>query len=103
MESEDQMSMRPAIDHTLLSRSGKCSKRARKAFLERERARLFPPGYWDKPEPTGAEKTQSECVSLRRRAKMLSDLADRGMKVRKYRKEAAKLLDEAAELERKVN
>lgn len=41
----------PSIDHSLLSPSGKMSKRARRAAMDREREKLFPPGFWDEPVP----------------------------------------------------
>lgn len=37
--------MRPTIDHSLLSPSGRMSKRARKAAIKRETARLFSEPY----------------------------------------------------------
>lgn len=52
---------RPSIDHGLLSPSGRMSKQARKAAMEREAAKLFPPGFWDekKVELTEKEKIQN--------------------------------------------
>lgn len=87
----------PSIDHSLLSPSGRCSKRARAAAEKREAARLFPPGYWDTPAPTAEAKQQAE--RLRRTAQTLRDLAARGMKRRKYTAEASKLEAEANQLE----
>lgn len=81
----------PAIDQSLLSPSGHISKRARKAAIARETERLFPPGFWDKPEPTAAEITAAERESALRRAKVLRELAARGMHPRKYAAEADRL------------
>jgi len=89
----------PSIDHTLLSPSGKCSKRTRAAMLKREAARLFPPGFWEKLQPTDQEKREQQIASLRHRAKELRVLASRGMCTRKYRREADKLELEADALE----
>lgn len=86
----------PSIDHTILSPSGRCSKRARKAALERERQRLFPPGLDLKGGPT---PQPSKKERLLRHAARLRGLAERGMCRRKYRKLAAEAEAEAAKLE----
>lgn len=91
--------MRPSIDHTLLSPSGRASKRARAAALKREHARLFPPGYWDEPEPSESEQRIARALCLRRAAADLRDLAARGMSVRKFTRAADALEAEAAALE----
>lgn len=88
----------PSIDHTILSPSGRASKRARKAALEREAARLFPPGYFDPPELTEAEHNARRAEALLRSAATLRDLAERGMKPRAHRKHAARLEAEAERL-----
>lgn len=78
---------RPSIDHSLLSPSGRMSKRARAVALKREAARLFPPDFdWSRaiPQPTKREQ-------LLRQATHLRDLAAQGMKPRAYRKEAERL------------
>ena len=90
----------PSIDHSLLSPSGKMSKTARKRANERETKRLFPDGFWDKPEKSEKEKNAEKIKSLRRNARFLRDLATRGMCVRKYPKEANRLEKEAAKLEK---
>jgi hypothetical protein len=64
---------------------------AREAALKREHDRLFPPGYWDEPEKTEAEIVAGKIEQMRRQIERLRDLADRGMNVRKYRREADKL------------
>ena len=89
----------PSIDHSILSPSGRVSKRAREAALKREAERLFPPGYWDSPEPTEQEKRAAKALSLRRSATNLRELADRGMSRRKFTKQADAMEAEAAELE----
>ena len=84
----------PSIDHSILSPSGRVSKRARKAALEREAKILFagidlnPPI----PQPTKAE-------ALRRQANQLLELAARGMKPIAYKRLAAKLIKQAETLE----
>ena len=90
-------------DHILLSPSGKISKVARKRANERERKRLFPDGFWDKPKESEADKRKREIKSLRRNAKQLREIAARGMCVRSYPKEAARLEAEADKLENVVN
>ena len=85
----------PSIDHTLLSPSGRCSNRARDAAMKREAAKLFPPGFWDKPAPTPEELAKQKADMLLRTAKTLRDLAARGMNSRKYTREAAKLEEQA--------
>lgn len=89
----------PTIDHTILSPSGRCSKRTRKAAMDREAARLFPPGFWDTPEPTEEEKRAAKVLSLRRHAATLRGLAERGMCRRKFTKEADAAEAEADALE----
>lgn len=69
----------PSIDHTLLSPSGKVSKRARKAAMDRETARLFPEGLERPKTPQPSEKDV-----LLRRAREWRDLAARGMQPRKH-------------------
>ena len=84
----------PSIDHSLLSPSGRMSKRAREAAMKREAKILFagidlnPPV----PQPTEAER-------LRRWATELRALAERGMKPRAYAKKAAELEARAEQLE----
>lgn len=85
----------PAIDHSGLSPSGRVSKRARKAWQDREAARLFPPGTF--PAPTPPQPAPAE--RLRLNAARLRDLAGRGMSPRKFAREAARLEAEAAALE----
>ena len=89
----------PAIDHSLLSPSGTVSKRARKAAMQREHDRLFPPGYWDAPKLTEQEAAQQEAQTLRRSAGTLRDLAARGMQRRTFTRKAEQLERQADELE----
>jgi hypothetical protein len=89
---------RPSIDHGILSPSGRMSKRARKAALQRMDAVLFPPGYWNRPEPSEAEKKRARAQQLLRHAARLRDLAAGGMKPRAYPKAAAKAEAEAVAL-----
>lgn len=91
--------MRPSIDHTILSPSGRASKRARAAALAREAKRLFPPGYWDTPPPTDRERIVADAARLRRSAENLRALAERGMSRTKFTKAAERLDAEAAALE----
>lgn len=85
----------PSIDHTILSPSGRCSKQARDAAMKREAAKLFPPGFWDKPVLTPEEQAKNKADELRRTAKTLRDLAARGMNSRRYAREAAELEQQA--------
>ena len=80
--------MRPSIDHSILSPSGRMSQRARKAAMSAEAARLFPPGYFDKPEKTPEELLSEKRTRELRHATQLRALASRGMCTRKYTKEA---------------
>ncbi len=89
------MSNWPSIDHSLLSPSGRVSKRARKAAMDCETARLFPPGYWDAPVKSETERCADDVKRLRLSAQNLRELAARGMHTRKYTKEAARLEAEA--------
>lgn len=75
------------------------SKRARKAWFEREAALLFPPGTFDPPPATEAEQRANRSETLRRSATNLRALAARGMTPLKYRREADRLEAEAATLE----
>ena len=85
----------PEIDHSLLSPSGHVSKSARVAAMKRETDRLFPPGFWDKPQLTMEERTQQEVCRLLRTAKSLRELAARGMSQRKFTHAAEKLEKQA--------
>lgn len=79
--------MRPSIDHSILSPSGRVSKRARRAALARATAVLFPDGF---PEPQPPAQPSEREADLRQ-ATRLRELAARGMHPRKYAKEAARL------------
>ena len=85
----------PTIDHSLLSPSGHMSKAARAAALKRETDRLFPAGFWDKPQLTTVEHTQQEVKRLLRTARGLRELAARGMSKHKFTLAAKKLEQEA--------
>lgn len=89
----------PAIDHGLLSPSGRMSQRAREAATAREAARLFPPGTLTPPPVTEAEARAAEMATLRRSAATLRDLAARGMSRVRFTREAAKLEEQANALE----
>jgi len=93
------MSERPALDHSLLSPSGRMTKRARTTALARETARMFPPGYWDAPAQSVNERRAGDAKRLRLAAQNLRELAARGMQVRKCLKEASRLEAEASKLE----
>lgn len=83
----------PSIDHSLLSPSGKTSRRARKAAQERVRQELFGDGL---PFPACEQPTKKE--QLLQNAKMWRGLADRGMSPRKHGKAAEKAELEASKL-----
>ena len=76
----------PSIDHSLISPNGRISKRARKAAMVREYKKLFPEGL---PAPTCAQPSERE--RLLREANELDALANRGMRVRRFRKQAVEL------------
>lgn len=84
---------RPAIDHSLLSPSGRMSKRARAAALQREAARLFP--GWTREDFTGRAAQPSKREQLLTQAARLRELAARGMSPRKFTREAAQLEQQA--------
>lgn len=67
------MSERPSIDHSLLSPSGRVSRRARQAALKREHDRLFPPGYWDAAPKTEAEAKRERSAKPSARPKVQND------------------------------
>ena len=87
--------MWPAIDHSLLSPSGKISKRARKAALKREHDRLFPTGFWDQPKSAIQVATEKR-ASLLQAAFNLREMAARGMNAKRFIKEAVRLEQQAA-------
>ena len=98
-EGQRKPASRPSIDHSVLSPSGRVSKRSRAAALERTRRELFPESEFpDGIGPQGPPQP-TEVEHLRTRAAMLRDLAERGMKPRAYRKEADRLEAQAAALE----
>jgi hypothetical protein len=84
----------PSIDHSLLSPSGRMSKRARAAAMKRETERLFA-GVGDL---RGTVAQPSERARLLHWAKELRIMAARGMSVRKFTREAEKLEVQAASL-----
>lgn len=90
---------RPAIDHSLLSPSGRISKRAKRVAMAREAARLFPPGFWDRPKKTEAGQRAEQKRALLRKAKELRELAARGMCPRKFVKEAERLEAQAHQVD----
>lgn len=89
----------PSIDHSLLSPSGRMSKRARAAALKREGERLFPPGTFESTK-TGDQIRREKIASLRRTALELRQLAARGMSPRKHAKAADALESQAHAMER---
>ena len=91
--------MIPCIDHSILSPSGRVSKRSREAAMKREAAKLFPPGFWDAPKKTDLEIRKQKSLSLRRSASNLRELAERGMSTGKFLKEAKRLEAWAEEIE----
>jgi hypothetical protein len=96
-KSPDQQSSRPSIDHSILSPSGRVSKRSEKAAKERASLELFGPQGLARPQgPT--QPTEQE--SLRRYAAELRGLAERGMKPIAYAKKAKELEDRANELDK---
>lgn len=96
MTARDEF-QRPSVDHSLLSPSGRMSRIARDAALAREAAKLFPPGYWDAVRSTDETLLQL-AERLRWQAQEFRDLADRGMRPRKYRKLAQQAEEEAERL-----
>lgn len=84
-----------SIDHSLLSPNGRMSRRSRDAAMKREAARLFPPGFFDPPNKTPEEIKNDKIERCLRHAKMLRDLANRGMNTRKFTREAEKSEKEA--------
>ena len=88
----------PTVDHSLLSPSGRMSKRARRAAEARETAKLFPPGFWDKPALTAKEQASAKRESMVRHVKTLRDLAARGMSQRRFTREADRLEQDIEEL-----
>lgn len=93
--SKDYHYRGPSIDHSLLSPNGHISKRARAAAMKKEADKLFPAGYWDKPEESEAEKATRKAETLRLTAKTLRGLAERGMNRHRYTYEALKLEEQA--------
>lgn len=86
----------------LSSPNGRMSKRARKAAEQRLATALFGDGScFRAPEPTEAEKIERKAQQLLQHAKRLRDLANRGMSVRKFTKEAERAEAEAAALVKK--
>ena len=89
----------PSIDHSLLSNTGRMSKRARKAALKREFERLFPKDLFPNGIPIHQLPTQpTDKERLLEQAKQLRELAERGMCVHKYTKEAERLEAQANEV-----
>jgi hypothetical protein len=80
----------PSIDHSFLSPSGKISKKSRDKYLKQFAKELFPKEMF----PNGLQgecRQPSEKERLLSQAKRLRDLANNGMCVRKYNKEADRL------------
>ena len=100
-EESMKKTFRPTIDHTILSPSGRVSRRAREAALKREADILFPPGYWAAPEKTTEEISQENIDRLLRAAHNLRNLAARGMSPRKHLKAAEEMEAEADRIGRR--
>lgn len=79
--------MWPSIDHSILSPSGRISKRAEKAAKARATLELFGPNGLARPR--AEQPTESE--SLLRQAAELRELAARGMHPRSYIRKAEEL------------
>ncbi|OGQ00792.1 MAG: hypothetical protein A2Z40_04255 [Deltaproteobacteria bacterium RBG_19FT_COMBO_60_16] len=92
--------LRPTIDHSLLSPSGRVSERACKAALKREAEILFPPGYWTGVKTT-EEIFQAKIDTLLHSAHNLRELAARGMAPKKHLKAAEEMEGEADRMRRK--
>lgn len=92
------MKKRPTVDHSVLSPSGRTSKRAREAAIKRTAEKLFPPGYWEGLKPGEQDKRLAEAKRLRLAAANLRGLAERGMSPKKFAREAARMESEADEL-----
>jgi hypothetical protein len=88
---------RAAINQSVLSPSGRVSKRAEAAAKERIRQELFSPQGLE--QPTQAAVQPSDIQALRAQAQQLRDLAARGMKPKAYAAKAAELEAQAARLE----
>lgn len=84
----------PSVDHSLLSPSGHMSKAARKRANKREYERLFGDIDFTPKPSTDSDKAKA----LIRQAAFLRGCAARGMHVRSYPKEAARLEAEADKL-----
>ncbi|HDZ27368.1 hypothetical protein LCGC14_1184160 [marine sediment metagenome] len=74
----------PSIDHSILSPSGKISKRSKDAYMKRFVKELFGPDGLQPPQCQ--QLTEKE--RLLRNAGMWRDLANRGMNPGKYNKQA---------------
>lgn len=85
---------------SLSSPSGRMSKRSKEAMQEDLRVKLFGKEGLSRP---GLPKQPSKQENLRRHAARLRDLADRGMSTRSFRREAAKLEEQALLLDIEEN
>ena len=85
--------MYPSVDHSLLSPSGRMSKRALKAAQERTRRGLFGDGL---PFPSCPQPTERE--ALLRQAQELRLLASRGVTPKKLTRKAVELEQRAANI-----
>lgn len=91
--------MRPSIDHSILSPSGRVSKRARRDAIKRARKELFPDGFWDPPE---GEKERTEragrIAQLERKVQDYQHFIKQGFRPRVHKRELVKVLKELKEL-----
>ncbi|MDP2815439.1 MAG: hypothetical protein Q8O19_02035, partial [Rectinemataceae bacterium] len=95
-------SLRPNLDHSLLSPSGKVSGRAKDAAMKRfsnEQDAYEIAKYGEVLDGSPKTPQPSERENLERRIKELEDLANRGMSVAKFRKEANRLRNVLANIE----
>lgn len=84
----------PSIDHSILSPSGRVSKRSRAAAMERTRVELFgPEGLQRAPVPQPSKRER-----LIQRLTLIEGLAANGMHPRAFKKEAAIIRAQLAEL-----
>ena len=84
----------PSIDHSLISPSGRMSKRARSAALERERVRLFGEAGLQRPTP----KQPTELQRIEWRIRDLRSWIAAGMRPRVFGRELAELEARAKQL-----
>lgn len=93
----------PRIDHSLLSPSGRMSKRARAAAMERERVKLFGEQGLQSRAIQNKPSSADRIIQLTAEAKRCRDFVANGYRTRAFTKQAEECAAEIARLTAEID